>query len=125
MSDIDILVPQTATIKLLGRQCEIKPLSIKSAVQLGRIIGKMHAQIKSADTNIIAAILEHAGARETKEIINIFTANAFADIDDIDEKLTVYDLSLLAKAVAQVNDFETITANFTRALGKAAHSQAR
>ena len=119
MNDIDILVPRAVKINLLGRALEISPLSIKAAVQLGRALGRMHGQIKNMDggANMLAQILQNANAADADEIINILTRGALADIKNIDEKLTLHDLSILAKAVCEVNDFAAVAANFTAALG--------
>ena len=48
MSDINALCPPEQTITLLGRQCLIKPLSIRAAVQLGRIFGQLHTEVSAA-----------------------------------------------------------------------------
>lgn len=38
MTDLEVLCPKTKRVKLCGREIEIKPLSIKQAVDLWRII---------------------------------------------------------------------------------------
>ena len=134
-NDFDILVPRTVKINLLGRAVEVAPLSIKAAVQLGRVLGRMHGQIKDMEpgqnaggANVLAQILQNADGQSVAEIINLLTQNAFADIQNIDEKLNLHDLSALAKAVGEVNDFALVAANFTAALGgggNAPRSQAR
>ncbi len=122
MSDINALCPPEQTITLLGRQCVIKPLSIRSAVQLGRILGQLHTEVSAAakeggeTANILAKILELAGTNKTQEILNILTANRLKDISNLDDKLTLTELSLLCKAVCEVNDFKAIAANFSFAL---------
>ena len=118
-SDLDILVPRTVKINLLGRAVEVGPLSIKEAVRLGRVLGRMHGQIKNMDggANALAQILQNANAQDADEIINILTRGAFAGVKNLDDKLTLHDLSVLAKAVCGVNDFAAVAANFTAALG--------
>jgi hypothetical protein len=120
MNDIDILIPKTAAVTILGRRVEIKPLSIKSAVELGRILGNMHEALKAAAPNaqnILPQILHLAGAQKAGEIINILTSNALADVKNIEDKLTLLEASALTKAVFEVNDFSEIYLNFTTALG--------
>ncbi|MDR0953642.1 MAG: hypothetical protein LBM71_05670 [Elusimicrobiota bacterium] len=121
MNDLDILIPEAKTIPLLGREVEIKPLSIKATVELGRILGQLHGEIsalakENAGDNLIAKILELAATNKTKEIINILTGGALKDINNLEDKLTLLELSLLIKTISQVNDFSLISLNFTTAL---------
>lgn len=124
MNDIDILCPKVIKVVLMGRECEIKPLSIKAGIELGRILGQMHTEItahcketgQNAPENILGKIFELAGTNKTKEIINILTCGAFRSAKNIEDNFTLYDLSVLTKAVSEVNDFNGIFLNFTRAL---------
>ena len=121
MSKLDALCPPCVIVNLMGRPCTIKPMSIKAAVQLGRILGQLHTEVLAAakeqgTQNILAKILELAGTNKTQEILNILTANRFKDVSNLDEKLTLTELSLLTKAVCSVNDFNAIMQNFTSAL---------
>lgn len=118
MNPIDALLAPSKTIKLMGRDIEIKPLSIKNAVLLGRLLGQIYGEIKNLkeDQNILAKIFEIAGTNKTKEILNILTDNAFKDINSLEEKITLQELSLLTKTLSEVNDFASIIANFSQAL---------
>ena len=118
MNPIDALLAPSKTIKLMGRDIEIKPLSIKNAVLLGRFLGQIYGEIKNLkeDQNILAKICEIAGTNKTKEILNILTDNAFKDINSLEEKITLQELSLLTKTLSEVNDFASIIANFSQAL---------
>ena len=102
----------------MGRDIEIKPLSIKQGVLLGRILGQIYSEIKDLkeEQNIFAKIFEIAGTNKTKEIINLLTNNAFKDISCIEDKISLQELSLLTKTLSEVNDFTSIIANFSQAL---------
>ena len=118
MNPIDALLPKTKTITIMEREIEIKPISIKNAVLLGRILGQIYGEIKDLkdNQNILAKIFEIAGTNKTKEIINILTNNAFKDISSLEDKITLQELSLLTKTLSEVNDFSSIIANFSQAL---------
>ena len=118
MNPIDALLPKTKTITIMEREIEIKPISIKNAVLLGRILGQIYGEIKDLKNtpNILAKIFEIAGTNKTKEIINILTNNAFKDISSLEDKITLQELSLLTKTLSEVNDFSSIIANFSQAL---------
>ena len=118
MTPIDALLPKTKTIRIMEREIEIKPISIKNAVLLGRVLGQIYGEIKDLknNQNILAKIFEIAGTNKTKEIINILTDNAFKDISSLEDKITLQELSLLTKTLSEVNDFSSIIANFSQAL---------
>ena len=118
MNPLEALMPQTKTIKLMGREIEIKPISIKNAVLLGRILGQIYGEIKTlkAEDNILAKIFEIAGTNKTKEILNLLTNNAFKDISFLEDKISLRELSVLTKTLSEVNDFASIIANFSQAL---------
>ncbi len=118
MNPLEALVPQTKTIKIMGRDIEIKPISIKNAVLLGRILGQIYGEIKDLknNQNILAKIFEIAGTNKTKEILNLLTDNAFKDISSPEDKITLQELSILTKTLSEVNDFALIMTNFSQAL---------
>ena len=118
MNTLDALVGQSKKIKIMGRDIEIKPLSIKQGVLLGRILGQIYSEIKDLkeEQNIFAKIFEIAGTNKTKEIINLLTNNAFKDISCLEDKMSIEELSLLTKTLSEVNDFALIVANFSQAL---------
>ena len=126
MTDLEILCPKTVKIKLCGREINLKPLSIKQAVDLGRIINSIKIEADSVKGGVsglrIAKILEMAGSSKSAEILNILTGGALKDISNPQEKVSVLELSYLAKALSEVNDFKTLFINFTQAL-KAACGQ--
>ena len=118
MNTLDALVGQSKKIKIMGRDIEIKPLSIKQGVLLGRILGQIYSEIKDLkeEQNIFAKIFEIAGTNKTKEIINLLTNNTFKDISCLEDKISIEELSLLTKTLSEVNDFALIVANFSQAL---------
>lgn len=132
MKEIDILYPENIKIRLCERDIIIKPLSIKQAIDLGRIINtiKTEGDFAAADDKNplsqsarFAKILDMAGTNKSREILNILTGGALKDINNPQEKITLLELSHLLKALAEVNDFKTLLLNFTLAL-KAAVGQA-
>ncbi|MBR4508654.1 MAG: hypothetical protein IKP23_04210 [Elusimicrobiaceae bacterium] len=118
MNPLEALLPQTKTIKIMGRDIEIKPISIKNAVLLGRLLGQIYGEIKALkdNQNILAKIFEIAGTNKTKEILNLLTNNAFKDVLCPEDKITLQELSILTKTLSEVNDFALIMANFSQAL---------
>ena len=118
MNPLEALLPQTKKIKIMGRDIEIKPISIKNAVLLGRILGQIYGEIKNLkdNQNILAKIFEIAGTNKTKEILNLLTNNAFKDVLCPEDKITLQELSILTKTLSEVNDFALIMANFSQAL---------
>ncbi len=129
MNEMDILCPRSVKVRALGRDIEIRPLSIASAVKLGRLIGALHRDIaafgpagQEGQANILLKILEITSSQQADEILNILSGGAFKNVSNLTEKLSVLELSAVAKAVSEVNDFKTIVLNFTTAL-KAANKQ--
>lgn len=124
MTDLDILCPKTVKIKLCGREFELKPLSIKQAVDLGRLINSIKIEadsVKEGPSALrLAKILEMAGSSKSAEILNILTQGALKNISNLQDKISVLELSYLIKALSEVNDFKTLFINFTQALKAAA-----
>lgn len=123
MNDTDILCPRSVRLKALGREIEIRPLSIAGAIKLGRLLGALHQDIRACaranpegKENFLLKILELTSTSQADEILNILSGGAFRNVSNLSEKLSVLELSALAKAVSEVNDFQTIVLNFTTAL---------
>lgn len=124
MTDLEVLCPKTKRVKLCGREIEIKPLSIKQAVDLWRIINSFKieaAAVKEGPEGLrLAKILDMAGSSKSKDILNILTGGALKDVSNPQEKISLLELSFLAEALSEVNDFKTLFLNFTQALKAAA-----
>jgi len=120
MNTIDILCPPKRQIKILGKTINIRPLSLKEVINLGRILGQIRTEIqaslKDGKENPALKILELAGTNKTREILDIFTHNEFKDIANLEDKLSLIELSNLALALTEVNDFKQIMLNFRAAL---------
>ena len=120
MKTIDILCPPERQIKILGKTITLRPLSIKQTVNLGRILGQIkteiQASLKDEKQNPFLKILELAGTNKTREILDIFTNNEFKDVTNLEDKLSLIELSNLALALTEVNDFKQIMLNFRAAL---------
>ena len=91
MKTIDILCPPERQIKILGKSLTVRPLSLKEAINLGRILGQIktevQASLKDGKQNPVLKILELAGTNKTREILDIFTHNEFKNIPDLEDKL--------------------------------------
>lgn len=61
-----------------------------------------------------------AGSSKSKDILNILTGGALKDVSNPQEKISLLELSFLAEALSEVNDFKTLFLNFTQALKAAA-----
>ena len=120
MKTIDILCPPERQIKILGKAITLRPLSIKQTIILGRILGQikteLEASLKDEKQNPFLKILELAGTNKTREILDVFTNNEFKDISNLEDKLSLIELSNLALALTEVNDFKQIMLNFRAAL---------
>ena len=120
MKTIDILCPPERQIKILGKTITVRPLSLKQTINLGRILGQIktevQASLKDEKQNPVLKILELAGTNKTREILDLFTHNEFKDIANLEDKLSLIELSNLALALTEVNDFKQIMLNFRAAL---------
>lgn len=120
MKTIDILCPPERQIKILGKSITLRPLSLKQTINLGRVLGQikteLQASLKEGKQNPVLKILELAGTNKTREILDIFTNNEFKDISNLEDKLSLIELSNLALALTEVNDFKQIMLNFRAAL---------
>ena len=120
MNKIDILCPPQRQIKILGKTITLHPLSLKNAINLGRILGQLKTEVQAAlkdgKENPVLKILELAGTNKTREILDIFTDYEFKKINDLENKISLLELSSLALALTEVNDFKQIMLNFRAAL---------
>ena len=120
MKTIDILCPPQRQIKILGKTITLRPLSLREAISLGRILGQLKDEVQTAlkenQGNPVLKILELAGTNKTREILDIFTHYEFKEVKDLENKLSLLDLSTLALTLTEVNDFKQIMLNFRAAL---------
>lgn len=120
MRTIDILCPPQRQIKILGKTITVRPLSLREAINLGRILGQLKDEVQTAlkenQANPVLKILELAGTNKTREILDIFTHYQFKEVKDLENKLSLLDLSTLALTLTEVNDFKQIMLNFRAAL---------
>ena len=120
MKTIDILCPPQRQITILGKTITVRPLSLREAINLGRILGQLKDEVQTAlkenQANPVLKILELAGTNKTREILDIFTHYQFKDVKDLENKLSLLDLSTLALTLTEVNDFKQIMLNFRAAL---------
>ena len=120
MKTIDILCPPERHIKILGKTINIRPLSLKEAIILGRILGQLkteiQASLKDNRENPVLKIFELAGTNKIREILDIFTHYEFKEVKNLEDKLSLLELSSLALTLTEVNDFKQIMLNFRAAL---------
>ena len=120
MNTIDILCPPQRQIKILGKTITVRPLSLREAINLGRILGQLKGEVQTAlkenQENPVLKILELAGTNKMREILDIFTHYQFKEVKDLENKLSLLDLSTLALTLTEVNDFKQIMLNFRAAL---------
>ncbi len=121
MTDLDILCPVSSQINILGRQCALKPFTLKQSIELGRILGQLHREILSSveedgAQTVIAKIFELAGTNKLKEILNVLTDGQIKDVNNIEDKISLQEVSLLVKEIGRLNNFEEIILNFKTAL---------
>jgi len=120
MKTIDILCPPQRQITILGKTITVRPLSLREAINLGRILGQLKDEVQTAlkenQANPVLKILELAGTNKMREILDIFTHYEFKEVKDLENKLSLLDLSTLALTLTEVNDFKQIMLNFRAAL---------
>ncbi|MDR0291762.1 MAG: hypothetical protein LBI01_03145 [Elusimicrobium sp.] len=109
-------------VAVIGREIEIKPLTLKQTIMLGSMFGRIYEEIisKARDNNdnFIFKIISGALPDDADDIINILSNFSFEGLKNISEKISLEETAALARAVAEVNDFEAISANFKSAFGK-------
>ncbi|MCL2887954.1 MAG: hypothetical protein FWF35_01375 [Elusimicrobia bacterium] len=108
-------------ISIVGREIEIKPLTLKQTIMLGTMFGRIYQEINKTrddNENFIFKIISGARPEDADDIINILSNFSFEDFTNISEKISLEETAALARAVAEVNDFEGISANFKSAFGK-------
>ncbi|MDD4004084.1 MAG: hypothetical protein PHW69_02640 [Elusimicrobiaceae bacterium] len=124
MDTIDILMPKTEKICVLGKTRTLRPLTLRQTVELGRLLSDLHEELKAhftgntPDALLIIKIIEAAGGRRAGEILGILLGAELSD-EEIGQagQIPVLELSELAAALGRVNDFRRISENFRTALG--------
>jgi len=120
MNKIDILCPPQRQIKILGKTITLRPMSLKEAIILGKILGQIktevQATLKENKANPVLKILELAGTNKMREILDIFTHNQLKEISNLEDKISLLELSNLALTLTEINDFKQIMLNFRSAL---------
>ena len=80
MNELEAICPKSRTVKLCGREVEIKPLSIKQSIDIWRIINSVKLEgeaIKEGPDSLRAArILEILGSSKSRDLINIITGGS-------------------------------------------------
>ena len=119
MNPIDAITPRKYSLTLACGRFEMSEMSIRRAVELMKIVSALSSEVKKSlleGTDNVTAIAIIAGIAEPR-----LPEAAALLIDGSDETrdlcgtLTARDLSEVAAAAAELNDFPAIIANFRRA----------
>jgi len=116
MSEMEILIPPTKDIKIMGREYTVKKMGLAQNIKILRLIGSLQesaraqiiADVESGKSDM-AALLENIACENLPGLIGILL-----DSKDDFTDITLEDFSDLAAALTEVNDFEKIFANFQR-----------
>lgn len=124
MDAIDILVPRTERVTVLGKTRTLAPLTLRQTVELGRLISELHDELKddlvarTPDALLIIKIVEAAGGARAGHVLQILLGCELS-ADELARagQISVLELSEFAAALGRVNDFRRISENFRAALG--------
>lgn len=111
------LIEKEINITLLGQTVKIKPLTLKQTICLGTLLGENYGAANK-EKNFFLSFIKNAPPGAADEIINILSNFSFPAHKNISEKITLNEISVLIKAVGEVNDFEAVAANFKSALAR-------
>ena len=119
MNPIDAITPRSCKLSLSCGEFEMTEMSIRRAVELMKILSGMSGEVKAgiaAGADNITAIAAIASAAEPRlDDIAGLLIDGSEETRRLCAQLTVRDVSELAAAAAQLNDFALIAANFRRA----------
>ncbi|WP_424244673.1 hypothetical protein Dip510_001934 [Elusimicrobium posterum] len=115
------LIEKKITVSLLGRDIEIKPLTLKQTICLGNFMAEIYENVKGREeefknTNILTFVLKNCAPAQADMVINILSNFSFDACKNLSSKITLEDTAALVNAVSTVNDFEGLAANFKSAL---------
>lgn len=123
MDTYETVIPRTKSIRLLGREMEVRPLSIRRAVQLGRLIadaakgpeGGLAAP--ASDAEALLALLERLDCQKLAKAIVLMTGEELSPQEAARaDRMGLAEFSRLVRAVCETNDFAETAANFMAAL---------
>ena len=110
---IEVLLPKTKKIQFAGSEVEVKPLTLKQLFSAFNILREKKAKltlIAGSDAEFVFNALEAAGdlAPQLMGVITGLEAEKMAAVG-------LDDVSELVLAVAEVNNFSKVFANFQKA----------
>ena len=116
-SAIAVLLPKTKTITICGQAVNIGPLTLRQLDKGLKLIQSAAVKIASDkpadDTAVMLGIFKDLGDR-AEELVAVLTGLAPEAVANV----SVEEVSELALAVAELNDFGKIFSNFTAAMEK-------
>lgn len=117
MNATEVLIPPTRTAMLAGQRVEIKPLTLRQLLGAFALLRTQRAQVSlppDAPDSVAALAYFEAAGEKLPDLLALITGLPAAQLVDV----SLLDLSGLAVAVAEVNDFGAIFANFQQAAAK-------
>lgn len=122
MSDLNIFVPKESEVRVFGKVRKVKPLTLKRAVELSRLLSRVHEQTKDelkdavTDVQALVGILSLVDSFTCAKIIETLGGFCLEENERAEaENIEVAELARIVNAVGEVNDFAEIFENFTRA----------
>ncbi|WP_428897824.1 hypothetical protein Dip518_000009 [Parelusimicrobium proximum] len=113
-------IEKQSVVSLSGQSITLKPLTLKQTIALGSIFAAYYEKIKQLpeNDNFLKKILHSLKEEDLDEVIQILSNFAFPSHKSLSAKLNLEELSSLFSAVAEINDFSLIYANFRSAFTK-------
>lgn len=125
---LEVLVPKERTVEIGGKSYKVRKMGLKQSIQIAAFAAELQDEARAkilkaaeAGQNDLIAIVSNLAETQIARLVSIII-NA-QDKEDLGrfEALDLEELSELALAVVEVNDFSRIVSNFQRA---AAHKNA-
>lgn len=124
MDTLNALVPPKTQINALGSRVTIKPFNIRQTIRLIGFIKEVRQKLGSgfksdnlATSDMVLEILGKLDRKQIASLVEILLNAEFTSTEkELAENISIEELSEILKALASVNDFKKIIANFTTAM---------
>lgn len=123
MDSYEAVIPRSKTINLFGRNIEVRPLTIRRAVVLGRLLADAARDSKNmfpggeTDIEALLGLLERLDCARLARAVALMTGEELSPQEALNaDKLELAEFSRLVRAVCELNDFAETAANFMAAL---------
>lgn len=119
---LDVLVPKEVPVQVAGKEYLIRKMGLKQSIQLAAFAAELQDEARSqilkaaeAGQNDLIAIVSNLAEAQVARLVGIIVnATTKEDLDRFAD-IGLDELSELAVAVVEVNDFSRIVVNFQRA----------